>query len=624
MKKIFTLIAGAILFTGISSAQTQRMVLFEEFTGETCGPCATVNPGLNAMLNNNEEKVVSIKYQNNIPSAGPRFWPYAQTDIQARMNFYGNNYSPNGILDGNVFNDNAGSLDPTIVNNRYGVPSPFTVAVSHTFSTGNDTIFASVTITAQQAFTGTNLVAHIAVTERDIFGYTSPNGENHYEGVLRKLLPSAAGTSLQASWNQGDNITIDLPWAIATASLSSPVYSQLSVVAFVQETGTKEVLQAGFSRAQVPMDPKAKNLAGVSNVICNGSTTPTINIFNNGITPITSLDVLYTIDNGVNQTYNWSGSLPSFTASSIALPAIATPAAGTHYVSASVSNPNGGVVDNNLLNNAVRSYFGIPSVSATGSVLQDFTLTTFPPANWLRVDQDGNSVGWTRAAASTVGSGSAKIDYYNSPAGNIDNLYLSTVDMTAATGAALTFDVSHRQYSADYIDALNVEVSTDCGVTWNNVWAKSGAQLATVAGYTTGAFTPTAAQWRAENVSLSSFTGQANVIVRFNAVSAFGNNAYIDNVNLTVTTGINNLDNDRYIAVTNGDAAGMFHVKTSFSNPQTIKIVVTDVLGRQMDVVSKAGVTNDDISIDLANAAKGTYLINVITDSGSLSKKVIR
>ena len=99
MQKIYTLITALSISVAVN-AQTQRLVLFEEFTGETCPPCAQINPGLNQMLNNESAKIVSIKYQNNIPSAGPRFWPYAQTDITARQNYYSNNYSPQGIMDG--------------------------------------------------------------------------------------------------------------------------------------------------------------------------------------------------------------------------------------------------------------------------------------------------------------------------------------------------------------------------------------------------------------------------------------------------------------------------------------------------------------------------------------------
>jgi hypothetical protein len=623
MNKIFTL-AAAMLLCSASFGQSQRLVLFEEFTGETCGPCAATNPGLNAMLNANEDKVVSIKYQNNIPSAGPRFWQYNTTEISARQTYYANNYSPQGFLDGNVFNDNAGALDPTIINNRYVVPSPFTIRVEHSFSAANDTIYATAIIKASQSYTGTNLVGHVVVTERDIFGYTSPNGENHYEGVMRKMLPNNAGTPLQANWNAGDSIVLNYSWYITPAVLSSPVYYQLSVVSFVQENSNKEVLQAGFSRAQVPLDPKARNLSGIDDVNCSGNIVPTLEIFNNGLTPITSLDIQYKLDNAATQTYTWTGNLNSFTNTIITLPSIPVASTGSHNLLTSLVNPNNGATDNNLLNNDARAYFGTPTAAVGGNVTENFLSTTFPPANWMRVDQNGNSIGWTRNAANAyvTGSGSAKIDYYSSPTGNIDNLYIYTIDMSTAPNATLTFDVAHRQYSADYLDELNVQVSTDCGNTWNTVWSKSGTVLATVTGYQTSAFTPAVAQWRSESVNLASYIGNSDVLIRFNAVSGYGNNAYIDNVNVDLTTGIKNNTFANAISVFPNPSKDKVNIHVQLKELQTINMKLMDVTGRVVAQQSASGTVFTQV-FNLNGIAAGSYVLQVESEGSTFTKNLV-
>ena len=510
-------------------------------------------------------------------------------------------------MDGNQFNDNAGALDVNIINSRYAITSPFEVKVSHSFSAANDTIYAQVVIKAAQNYTGTNLVAQIAVTERDIFGYTSPNGESHYEGVLRKMLPSAAGTPLPASWNNGDSTVLNYSWYITTASLSSPVYYQLSVIAFVQENSNKEVLQAGYSRAQVPMDPKAKSMSGLLDVNCSGSITPSFTIFNNGITDITSLDVEYKIDNNTPQTYSWTGLLTSFSSTTITLPSIAAPGSGSHSLTLTVVNPNGGVTDNNLLNNSKTAYFGIPTSAVASNVAEDFTTTTFPPANWMRVDQNGNNIGWSRSTASTVGSGSAKIDFYSSMTGHIDNLYVYPVDMSSASAANMTFDVAHRQYSADYVDQLNVQVSTDCGVTWNTEWSKSGTALSTVTGFQTSAFTPTATQWRAEQVNLNQYAGSNNVLIRFNAVSGYGNNAYVDNVNVTLITGIDEFTNGETALYPN-PSKGLVYIRT-----------VADPTNYQIMYTMEANV----ITTDLSALNNGVYFVTIQTKQGIERKKIV-
>lgn len=75
--------AFMMLVLGLSlSAQSPRVSLYEEFTGETCPPCAATNPGLNTLLLSatNANRIVAIKWQVPIPSAPTKTWSLYQTD----------------------------------------------------------------------------------------------------------------------------------------------------------------------------------------------------------------------------------------------------------------------------------------------------------------------------------------------------------------------------------------------------------------------------------------------------------------------------------------------------------------------------------------------------------------
>ena len=75
MKK--NLLSFSLVMLGITAfAQTPRLSLYEEFTGETCPPCASTNPGLNTLLAlpTNTTKIVPIKWQVPIPSAPSNTW----------------------------------------------------------------------------------------------------------------------------------------------------------------------------------------------------------------------------------------------------------------------------------------------------------------------------------------------------------------------------------------------------------------------------------------------------------------------------------------------------------------------------------------------------------------------
>ena len=54
MKKVITLIVLAVCAAGFNlNAQSTRLVLAEEFTQASCGPCASQNPTFNNLLNAN-------------------------------------------------------------------------------------------------------------------------------------------------------------------------------------------------------------------------------------------------------------------------------------------------------------------------------------------------------------------------------------------------------------------------------------------------------------------------------------------------------------------------------------------------------------------------------------------
>ncbi|QQR95483.1 MAG: hypothetical protein IPJ93_01620 [Bacteroidota bacterium] len=283
MKKIFTILTAACLVVGIANAQSQRYVVVEEFTGETCGPCAANNPGFNTKLNANAF-TIPIKYQNNIPSNGFNYYSYNTIDVANRTSFYANNYSPHAFLDGNVWDGNAGSFPVATLNSRVATTSPFTVDVTHSFSPTHDIIYTHTVIRATQAVTGlTSLKARIAITEKDLYGYTSPNGESHYSDVMRKMLPNGTGTILPATWAVGDSVVLDEQWTINVPTniptVFMPYWPMLRAVAFVQNDATKEIMQGGRSSAAAVVP-----LAAITNLTsvftCTSSIAPSVTFKN--------------------------------------------------------------------------------------------------------------------------------------------------------------------------------------------------------------------------------------------------------------------------------------------------------------------------------------------------------
>jgi hypothetical protein len=619
MKRIATFLL-LCLIGNLLVAQSPRLVLVEEFTGETCPPCAAANPPFNARLDANADKVISIKYQNDIPSAGPNYYAYNTVDVENRQTYYANTSSPSGIIDGNVYLGHPNNITEVRMVDRSAVLSPFTINVTHTFSANHDSIYTVTTVVATQAVNEANLKLRISVSERDLYGYTSANGESEYSHVMRKMLPDGNGIDLPDTWTVGQTEVINQNWLIKVPTspvVDMPIWAMLEVISFVQNDTGKEILQTGHSPAVVTSD-LALVQVNAEAISCANEVAPAITVENLEASPITSFDVEYTLDGGTPVTYAWTGNLAVDQTATATLPSSPlTP--GSHTLNVKITNING-VPDLVSSNNEFAFTTGQPiSVAA---VAQNFLATTWPPANWINVNPDG-AAGWTRSNTGLNGAGSAKIDFYNSLAGNVDMLYLvEALDLsTVTTGATLRFDVAHRQYSAAESDILELQVSNDCGQTWVSAFNKAGAALATATGFITTAFTPTATQWRAENVDLAPFLGTNQLLMRWRATSQYGNNAYIDNINTLITSSIDDLVDGAELNVYPNPANNQITLDFTTKATTDMGMVITNAMGQVVQQVApyQLSVGNHKLQMPVSQLAQGLYFVTLQTVEGVLT-----
>lgn len=618
MKKLYTM-AMAMMVATLTLGQSQRLCLLEEYTQASCPPCAALNPALNALLASNTSKVVSIKYQTNWPGVDPMN-TQTQTWVGPRVTYYGITGVPNVCFDGNVLQKaSPTALTQSVIDNRYAVTSPFDLEVAHQYNATFDSIAITIEINATQAASGT-LVLQTALVEEEVLFCTPPgtNGEKDFYGVMRQMLPNATGTALANSWTAGTSQTI-------TFNIAVPSYiydkKQLAIVAFIQNNTSKEVLQAGLSSPlPLPLDASIK-VCGATEITCNSAFTPSVEVTNFGQNDITSLDFSYTIG-ATNSTFNWTGNLASGASTTVSFPSI-TLTTPTSSLTANITSVNGGtdlVSGNNTFNKSIL-YNSSSAVQAP--VVQDFVTATFPPANWYNLNGGATAATWTRSpVGASAANGSAKMDFYNSPAGDVDQLLTTKFDLSTANQPTLTFKLAKAGYQG-YTDQLDVDVSTDCGVTWTNVWSQSDPALLT-AGNIASAFTATsgsAAQWRQETISLASFVGQSEVVARFKATSGFGNNLYLDDINLTTAVGIGENLLEEQISLFPTPTSGIVFLNLNAIKDEQVRISVLDATGKQLDTYMTE--KSNQHEVQLSGLANGLYTIQIDADGQRIIKRVV-
>jgi hypothetical protein len=320
MKRILFSFILLFAVTAIYS-QSQRLVLLEEFTQASCGPCASVNPTIYALLNSNPDKITSVWYHTNWPGYDPMNLQNP-TEVAARVGYYGVTYVPWSVLDGNYYSGSASGWNINTVNIRYAVPSPFSMSMQAVLNAANDTIFVTMVAEATMDVTG-NMTAHNVVIEKNIHFNSPPgsNGEKDFKNVMKKMLPSKDGTTLPAAMTTGDYVIVQEAWALAN------VYdiTQLAAVAFVQNKTTKEVHQSvnsSTSPVVLPYDNdlQVMEIADFSTTNCSGKITPKVTIRNNGNNTVTSFSLKYLVNSETEATFAWSGSIASLQKTVISLP----------------------------------------------------------------------------------------------------------------------------------------------------------------------------------------------------------------------------------------------------------------------------------------------------------------
>ncbi|MCD6171331.1 MAG: choice-of-anchor J domain-containing protein, partial [Thermoplasmata archaeon] len=173
---------------------------------------------------------------------------------------------------------------------------------------------------------------------------------------------------------------------------------------------------------------------------------------------------------------------------------------------------------NNTLGNLL--YTGFDSIPASG----------FPPANWTM--EVVNQPGWTAPEWSAVSSGTSpscsphsgsymtKFNSYSCSYGSSARLYTYKVDFTNYMNCKLTFWMYHDSGYSSSDDKVVIQVSLD-GTTWTNITEFLR-------------YNASSPGWVEHTVDLSAYDN-TDPYIAFLGVSDYGNNMYIDDIEVTGT-----------------------------------------------------------------------------------------
>ena len=352
---------------------------------------------------------------------------------------------------------------------------------------------------------------------------------------------------------------------------------------------------------------------------------------NYGSDPLTSATIEYVVNGTVQDSYAWTGNLDTYESAAITNGGTVTGSGGDNTVTIRVTNPNNGS-DLVSSNNSKDQAFHIYETTGGGAFSNDYEAGDMTPDGWsLLNDPDGTDTWFVTGSVGFNSDNTSVLTFFYIPTGRKFELYAPEINLTTFTNPVLEFDVAHATYSASTTDRLKIMAMT-CQGSWVELYNKIGSttpnvgnSLSTVAAETQQFVPSSDSEWRHDVVSLSQFSNEQAVVIKFVATSDYGNTLLVDNINVrNSAVGIDETALAVGLKVYPNPFSNQTNVYYDVEGMEDVNIRVYNLTGQEVYSndfgLQTAGTHNFQISGE--HLASGMYVMNLNIGSKTVSHKL--
>ncbi|GAA4358143.1 hypothetical protein GCM10023185_23470 [Hymenobacter saemangeumensis] len=409
--------------------------------------------------------------------------------------------------------------------------------------------------------------------------------------------------------------------AVMRAALQLGCRAQLSTPANLLATGTNDGFMGGPCAPVIVFRPSDSK-------ICEGGT-------------VTFNDYSYNADlQSPGTVYSWSfpGGQPA--TSSQRNPTVTYPASGQYDVTLAITTAGGNAV---VTRSQLVQVVG-PNSGLTAPIAESFENPGFPNnfaapdlRNWVSTSSASTTLAaWQRRAAVAgslaVSEGSACVALRSNliPTGTTTWLAspnISLAGFSASNPPVLVFDRAYAQRTTPVAENLQVQFSSDCGVTWTTAASYFSSTLNTMGTLRVDGYTPTdAADWQSLQVAIDPSYIGPRFQLRFQLTSRVGNPIYLDNVRLAMPSGTRAVAEQYGLRVFPNPVTSETAVQLSLPKAGTVQLQLLDLMGRAVLTLPATHLPAGRQTLALPQAAglsAGVYVVRVQAAGQQLSTKLL-
>lgn len=345
---------------------------------------------------------------------------------------------------------------------------------------------------------------------------------------------------------------------------------------------------------------------------CTNILNPSVEIVNYGSNVLSAALIKYAVDSQSPQYLSWQGNLEPGETDVIEFNEIQVEA-GPHQLIVSIIEANG-LADINGNNNDGQVDFYIIGTSIPVPVEQVFEESGFPDGYFVENEDENGWKMYTQEMELGDNDHMLQMPFFYSNAGNVYNVYMKNLNLSDVGSADLSFDVAYRYYRNSGLtdfDELQVQASANCGSNWDVLYDKEKDSLATLLPSGAGIYYPLMEnEWRTDMVNLDQYIGNANMMIRFVAISGHGNNLYLDNLKITSTVGIGEIMHNSTMQLYPNPANDFVTIRFLNNQSWHRSLLIYNSMGQEIYRLPVHG--NEPITVTTSELPSGLYLLKSV------------
>ncbi|MEX2591909.1 MAG: choice-of-anchor J domain-containing protein [Anditalea sp.] len=256
---------------------------------------------------------------------------------------------------------------------------------------------------------------------------------------------------------------------------------------------------------------------------------------------------------------------------------------------------------------------------------QDFNTPALQ--HWLTINPEKDNRNWEVMPLQAGEQDNRVLALNNAERGNSYWLGSPLFDLSDTPQASIFFDWASGGFNASDLTVFEVLISTDGGVSYEELWSKTNTQINTVTGG--GPANPnTQGDYVREYIDLSAFTGEGNeevrIAFRVEYQNGGSNPIYLDDIELFLSANPDPVDpGPGNSLIFPNPATDFFNITFNLQAYENVNIQFINSTGQTVHDVDYPRTLNQTYTFSTSLFSRGVYIVKITSDSISESKRLI-